>query len=68
MSPSRKSPSPHAKMIGSQRRIRTSPKGPDIVRQPDFWHLQNQEYLKKQHNLCLVTPNLREADIKRSFG
>jgi hypothetical protein len=55
-------------MFGSQKRIRTSPKGPDIVRQPDFWHLQNQKYLKKQHNLCLVTPNLREADIKRSFG
>jgi hypothetical protein len=30
--------------------------------------LQNQKYLKKQHNLCLVTPNLREADIKIFFG
>jgi hypothetical protein len=68
MSPSRMLPSLGAKSFGVQRRVRGDGQKPDIVRKPDFRHLQNQKYLKKQHNLCLVTPNLREADIKRSFG
>jgi hypothetical protein len=61
-------PSLGAKSFGVQRRVRGDGQKPDIVRKPDFWHLQNKKYLKKQLNLSLVTPNLREADIKRSFG
>jgi hypothetical protein len=39
-------PSLGAKSFGVQRRVRGEGQKPDIVRKPDFWHLQNKKYYK----------------------
>jgi hypothetical protein len=65
MSPSRMLPSLGAKSFGVQRRVRGDGQKPDIVRKPDFWHLQIQKRRNQKKIRCALTSGLQRADIKR---